>query len=292
MKLSIEALADFKSWWGSVDPANGVLSTIQLFTNGSVSVLSEAEYKRLVDYARSAKDEDRRLLEKWLEGVKLAVTTGQSISDNCDLRLADFTESTFPLEACMQSDAYKQLSSYRANPLSEKDTPELFFRRKFQHLLRLSAGITIVDRYFGVNFLNSNSGAQFFFREASQLGVSMDIWTSNPDSRRGVIYDSEELRSAISRFHETYSKGAAKVKVFGVGGVGDTLMHDRMGYIKFFRGRVYFELGQGLEILASKNFARKLFQPATLNVGAEDELLDRYLSKLPGQNSTKVIFSA
>lgn len=291
MKLSIEALADFKAWWGSVDPSNGVLSTIQLFTNGSVSVLSETEYKRLVEYARCAKDEDRRLLEKWLEGVKLAVTSGQSSSDTCDLRLADFTGAAFPLEACMESDDYKQLTSYRSTPLSEKDTPELFFRRKFQHLLRLSMGITIVDRYFGVNFLNSNSGAQFFFKEASRLGVSMDIWTSNPIPNKKLVYNPDELQSSIARLHETYSKSAAKINIYGVGGGGDSLMHDRMGYIKFFRGRVYFELGQGLEILANRNFARKDFQPATLNVGIEDELLDRYLSTLTKQKNTKVIFS-
>jgi hypothetical protein len=290
MKLSIEAFADFRAWWGAVDPSNGVLSTIQLFTNGSVSVLSETEYKRFVDYARNAKDEDRRLLEKWLDGVKLAVTDEELLSKECDLQLADFKHSVFPLEACMESEKYKQLNSYRVNPLSEKDTPELFFKRKFQHLLSLSRGITIVDRYFGVNFLTPNSGAQLFFREASRLGVSMDIWTSNPG--RKIIYNSQDLQNSIARFHQAYSKNSAKVKIYGVGGPGEVLMHDRMGYIKFFKGRVYFELGQGLEILSDRNFERKLFQPATLNVGVEDQLLDRYLSNLPSLKTTKIIFEA
>lgn len=292
MKLSVEACADFKSWWGSADPSNGVLSAIQLFTNGTVSVLSETEYQKMVEYARSAKGVDLRLFEKWLYEVKLAVSNGQTISDNCDLQLADFTKSPFPLEACMESTAYKQLASYRGTPLSEKDTRELFFRRKFKHLLSLSMGITVVDRYFGKNLLDSNSGAQFFFKEASRLGVSMDIWTSNPIPQKDIVYNPDELQSTLARFHNAYALGAAKVNVYGAGGAGDLLMHDRMGFIKFFRGRVYFQLGQGLEILANRNFMRKDFQPATLSVGVEDELLDRYLSGLMEHKRTKVLFSA
>ena len=292
MKPSVEAFADFTSWWGSADPSGGVKSAIRRFTDGSVSVMSAQEYESLKDLAREAKDEDKGLLEKWIETVRLAVTEEGVLAEACDLRLIDFKDSTLPLEACMESDKYLELASYRANPLSDKDTPELFFWRKFQHLLSLSTGFTFVDRYFGANLLKDNSGAQFFFREASRLGVSMQIWTSNPDPKRKFNYDPEVLESSLAKVHKAYSTNSSKVELYGVGGPGDPLMHDRMGYIKFFKGRINFELGQGLEILASRNFDRKLFQPAALNVGTHHEPLDRYLGTLKSLPTTRKIFWA
>jgi len=292
VKPSVEAFADFTSWWGSADPNGGVKSAIRRFTDGSVSVMSAREYESLKSLAREARDEDLGLLEKWITSVRLALTEEDGLAEACDLRLIDFKDNALPIEACMESEKYMELTSYRANPLSDKDTPELFFRRKFQHLLSLSNGFTFVDRYFGANLLTKNSGAQFFFREASRLGVSMQIWTSNPDPKRKIVYDPEELESSLAKLHKAYSPNSSKVELYGVGGPGESLMHDRMGYIQFFKGRINFELGQGLEILARKNFDRKLFQPATLNVGNHHEPLDRYLGMLKALHTTRKIFSA
>jgi hypothetical protein len=102
VKPSVEAFADFTSWWGSADPNGGVKSAIRRFTDGSVSVMSAQEYESLKGLAREAKDEDKGLLEKWIETVRLAVTEEGGLAEACDLRLIDFKDNTLPLEACME----------------------------------------------------------------------------------------------------------------------------------------------------------------------------------------------
>jgi hypothetical protein len=288
MRPTVAAGPDFTNWWGDLERNGGVRSALSRFAELSISVLSKSQYSELIKHAVNAGELDKHLFEHWLKSrPRVAVVGSQDVSF-CDIDINSFNRENFPLDACLSSDQFREVLAFRENPLTAQDTAELFFRRKFNHALWLSGDVTIVDRYFCVNVLKSGSGAQFFLKNALSLGVNLNVWTSNPGVRK-VNYDTEELSTKLRAIFREHSVPNSSLVVQSAGTHNVPLMHDRMGYIKFYKGRLYFKLGAGLEIFAESNFRRKSFHPASLEVSVPDSGFDRYIVELSSQKATNKI---
>ena len=223
-------------------------------------------------------DLEKELLFNWVQkGARIAISPSFS---NCDYILDEKSKGRGDLLSILNSEEFTNLWELRSRAPEIAESSEDLFKRMFEPLLKVCTSMTLVDKWFFDNFDNPRSGGRHLISLLMKTSSKVHIYTSAEASDDLGRFQAALLE--IRRIHKAMkSRSEIDVIVLQVSGQ-NPLMHDRVGYFGFSRGKVTFHLGKGAEWFRyGHSLEPKSVGETKLRVDQLNQYLNENFKKLP-----------